>query len=236
MQLLNSTLELALAARQQQVAPARLRLDCRVLGYPAPWVQWYHNGRLLRNRPNQTVIRTNRWRRRRNVRLSRLELELRPGGNESGDYECRAMSVAAREPVVGAYSLLVRPDRLRLVPVQAPAGSELPAEWAAEGRTGEPAAGGGPRSAPKPERERTQQVAPTGPPAGRELRPEEGPASSSAPASSTPAPAAKGHSESNRRPAAALVGQRCPREAHDNFCLNRGTCVLIGSIEEYFCK
>jgi len=33
-----------------------------------------------------------------------------------------------------------------------------------------------------------------------------------------------------------VVGQPCPSEANENFCLNKGTCVLIGHIEEYFCK
>ena len=70
---------------------SRLQLNCRALGNPSPWVEWFRNGKLLRNRPGRFQIRTGRsvGPRGAQARLSQLELELRPGRNESGIYECQ---------------------------------------------------------------------------------------------------------------------------------------------------
>lgn len=111
--------------------PNRIKLDCRVTGYPAPWVQWFRNGKLLRNSNSHSSsssnnnkaagrwsVQTSKLKGRHNVLLSRLELDLRAGRNETGIYECRAMSVVAREPAVGTYTLLVLPAQYALIPMQ----------------------------------------------------------------------------------------------------------------------
>lgn len=113
-----------------------VNLDCRVTGYPTPWIEWFRNGKLLRNKPLQQQqnnhnklssgnkvpikyqIKNNKWRKRHNVRLSRLEIELQSGRNETGIYECRAMNVASREPVVGTYTLLMQSNQIALIPLQ----------------------------------------------------------------------------------------------------------------------
>jgi len=229
----------------------RVKLDCRVTGYPAPWIQWFRNGKLLRNRRGRMSIRTSRWKRRHDVRLSRLELELRAGRNETGVYECRAMNVVAREPVVGTYTLLVLPAHYALIPMQPPMASSESQEEAA--------------AAEEQRRRRTQQAGEAAPTA-TSAHPPSAAVTTSATTPSPPAAAqAPGDAGGRaRKPAepqmekekqqqqqqqegetaqlansiqeSPVVGQPCPREAHDNFCLNKGTCVLIGHIEEYFCK
>lgn len=210
-QLLNASFVSVQGASQGQDrarSGLKIKLDCRVTGFPAPWIEWYKNGRLLRNGP-RVSLRTSRWRRKQDVRLSRLELELAPGRNETGLYECRAMSVVAREPVVGTYTLLVLPAQYALVPMQP--------ELVAAARR-EPQKGAAESSTPAP------TTAPT-------------PSRAPEPASSTQRPAKEAPATNNSiHQEWPVVGQQCPREAHDNFCLNKGTCVLIGHIEEYYCK
>lgn len=105
----------AATARGQLRPGKKLKLDCRVQGNPSPWVQWYRNGKLLRNKRGRLQMG---WTRARRGRVNRLQIELRSGRNESGIYECRAMNVAAREPAVGAYSFLQLPEQqFVLIPV-----------------------------------------------------------------------------------------------------------------------
>lgn len=212
LQLLNATFVSVPAANhgepkgssQARTEPTRIKLDCRAQGYPAPWIEWYKNGRLLRNKPNGRLsTRTSRWRRKQNARLSRLELLLEPGRNETGVYECRAMNVVAREPAVGAYTLLVLPAQYALVPMQPELVARQPVE-----------------SAPAPTAR--------GPPTSE--RPSSAPTSQ--PSSASPA----NETSNSIQQEWPEKGQPCPREAHDNFCMNKGTCVLIGHIEEYYCK
>lgn len=205
LQLLNATFVSVLAGAEPKGTlgrpePTRIKLDCRAQGYPAPWIEWYKNGRLLRNKSNGRLsVRTSRWRRKQNARLSRLELVLEPGRNETGIYECRAMNVVAREPVVGTYTLLVLPAQYALVPMQ----PELVA------RQAEPA--------PTPSAAPTPAQASLAPPR-QQQQPE------------------RNETNNSIQQEWPEKGQPCPREAHDNFCLNKGTCVLIGHIEEYYCK
>lgn len=292
---------------------SRIKLDCRAYGNPAPWVEWFKNGKLLRNKQGRYRIRTMKWNNssqgttsRRGAggrqpaavsRVSRLEVELRSGRNETGIYECRAMNVAAREPVVGGYTLLVLPEQqFALIPMQQSAGSAaatLAPEATAQlvpinDKTSA-------KSEPQVQQQRgewtpTSKSAPST--IASEQQQQVGSATSAAPTLASAATSQAGHSSSSlgattssaQQSSAApdsraeasgeeatatratsatttlpptsgnkfeqkqqtngssgksspvVVGQPCPREANENFCLNKGTCVLIGHIEEYFCK
>ena len=345
----------------------RVKMDCRVSGNPAPWVEWFRNGKLLRNRlggHRGVRIKTSKVARRPSERLSRLEIELQAGRNETGIYECRAMSVAAREPTVGAYTLLVLAERqFALVPMQQVSaggqtnglganGDHLDANTSSASRAivqiGKDTSGKVPSASVTPltsdeltptsagrqqqqqhsenvqqqqqqqqsetsDRQQSEatQTTPTttiatdskqaaetnantlaghhqngfpttirgsgdggagtmapGTTTATTSRPAPGEISSnengtdsdgrrvqqsqSGSGSSLPAAASKGGAgteqaslpnsiqrtspSEGRKSSPVVVGQPCPGEAHDNFCLNRGTCVLIGHIEEYFCK
>lgn len=113
-QLLNSTF-----VQQERPTGGKIKLDCNVTGYPTPWIEWFRNGKLLRNKSGKLNIRNSKWKKRYNVRLSRLEIIPQVGKNDTGVYECRAMNVAAREPVVGAYTVLVMPTNYAIIPMQA---------------------------------------------------------------------------------------------------------------------
>lgn len=283
--------------------PLKIKLDCKVTGFPAPWVQWYRNGKLLRNEPGRFSVRTSKWRepsaagtRTGSARLTRLELQLAAGRNETGIYECRAMNVVAREPALATYRLLVTPTVLAVIRVEPAAGSSTqtgrsqapplvptpastsPVEGPPPGSTNVTTApAGNLGQAINTAISTTSTTTTTQPPAlVTTAAPQTSPSSglvvpssnaialgalkptgkhksgieaakepaSRPPALLLPSRAAKtsgsaGGGGGPRAPAPTgpeLTGQPCPKEAHDNYCLNKGTCVLIGHIEEFFCK
>lgn len=197
------------------------------------------------------------------------------------------MNVAAREPAVGTYTLLVQSNQIALVPLQAPSPN-----------VGEPIGGSAPTlsgqqqvmhtgtsttpRAPSPSRAAAGAGAgllPTSRPSEQAAKPTqaimsqqqisqgaksttmdaEPPTtltSTSSAIATTRAPPTTARTASNNNnnenknqqpntsnknphspgPQSPAVGKPCPREAHDNFCLNKGTCVLIEPIDEYMCK
>lgn len=263
-------------------------------------------------------IRTTKWKRRHNVRISRLEFELQSSRNDTGLYECRAMNVAAREPSVGTYTLLVQPNQIALVPLQIP----QPEAGSASSNNENSLSGSGQQSST------TERPPTTSEPAGQTPTPSEQTKYSTGSGNTTTASSSRTNEtsiststtksisveadvssssampsfisresstttqaptsvwldvSSNRNdkhkynpqqhsnqqqqqlhqhqqqtnnnqpnrddpskqnnnihhqggPQNPVVGQPCPRDAHDNFCLNKGTCVLIEHIEEYLCK
>lgn len=244
-------------SQQTSHANTWIKLDCRITGYPTPWVQWYRNGKLLRNKQGRLNIRTSKWARRRDVQLSRLEIKLRPGKNETGIYECRAMNVAAREPVVGTYTLLVLPAHYALIPMQPPEPLSHEFDQVASTQAASPVHSPAPAHTPAPSSTRRHQQATTtttttmSRPAAQTTAPttttttttstttRRPTASSSAKTigpNRGPPPGSPSNSIQEPATRTPVVGQRCPAEANDNFCLNKGTCVLIEHIGEYFCK
>lgn len=267
--------------KQRPPTANRISLDCKVVGYPLPWVEWFRNGKMLRNKSNGKVrIRTHKQRRRHNVRFSRLELDLAPGNNETGIYECRAMSVAAREPVVGSYTLLVLPAQFALIPLHPRPQHE--AELEEPTRPGEPSTTA-PTSPPTPTSpaplEATTEAAavqmtsqtttispttttttatvsttsttttttkrPTAQPAATLIESSSGNQAAAETSQQRPdsegQPSRSGERRANEATKMAANGSNinylpCPRDAHDNFCLNKGTCLLIGHINEYSCR
>lgn len=210
-------------------------------------------------------IKTSRWKRKYNVRLSRLELELQAGKNDTGIYECRAMNVAAREPAVGTYTLLVQANQIALVPLQPASSQNVPQtansspQQVQTSTTVRPNLYGTSSSTPSSRQlEQTtstlasviQQASQT-----KTMTSQTGESNSTSTTMivtsqiTTRAPSSN-RSNGGREPIASqshqmqpsssqqtpVVGQPCPREAHDNFCLNKGSCVLIEHIEEYLCK
>lgn len=253
-QLVNATFVSAVAHshRSPSTSSNKIKLDCKVTGYPTPWIQWFRNGELLRNGKSNYSIKMSK--RRYNVQMSRLELELNSGRNETGIYECRAMSVIAREPSVGTYTLLVLPSaHYALIPMQPVDNGELqhqraqqPAKQAGS-QQDQPAnqISGTPAtmlpasytttptttttttttSTTTTSTSTTPAPSTTALPATNSIK--EAPATSARPAATNGGP-----SSDQSQPA----GKPCPLDAHDNFCLNRGTCVHIEHIKEYYCR
>ncbi|CAG2108245.1 unnamed protein product [Medioppia subpectinata] len=69
-----------------------LRLGCKVSGNPLPRVEWFRNGKRLKNR-GRVAITTRR-------QTSRLEIRRVSHLTDSGLYECRARNVVTRQPTV----------------------------------------------------------------------------------------------------------------------------------------
>lgn len=241
-----SVAQLREARAERAAAPGKIKLDCNVTGYPTPWIQWFRNGKLLRNKPNGRLsIRTSKWRRRHNVQVSRLEFALQPGKNETGIYECRAMSVVAREPSIGTYTLLVLPAQYALIPLRPEGELEKPSP--------PPANRPGPAYLMPAEAGSSSNATLAGQSNGTAANTTELATSTTpAPAPSSPASAApEAGEQATKAPAEAdattpdqaaatkqqqPVGLPCPVEARDNFCLNKGTCVHLEHIKEYYCR
>ncbi|XP_054166654.1 uncharacterized protein LOC128964121 [Oppia nitens] len=75
-----------------------LRLRCKVSGNPLPRVEWFRNGKRLRNR-GRTVIREHRH-------TSRLEIR-RVNPSDGGYYECRAINVVSRHPSTAKHRVYI---------------------------------------------------------------------------------------------------------------------------------
>lgn len=200
-------------------------------------------------------MRTRKSTRKYNVYTSRLELELYEGHNETAIYECRAMNVAAREPAVGAYTLLALPSNYTLIPMGATLATHPPSDAHQDKRaknqrpykdstSGEQEA----TIAPLAEQAATKQVSnmqqstTTTTVATTTTTTTPTTTTSTSASSNNQQQIAKSqsldldHSNSIAPQPAPNVGQACPREAADNFCLNKGTCVHNWHIGEYFCK
>lgn len=244
--------------------------------------------------------------------MSRLELELKFGRNETGIYECRAMNVVAREPVVGTYTLLVLPAHYAVIPMQPPVVGGYSGELPENGISPEASQESSSLSSQTTTTTTTAQaqattqtqttssssssiasiaIAATSTPTTTTLAPQQAAAAAAADQarqqqqqqqqqiiandqsnSNSNSTSVKTSTSTSTSMAPTLaptqtilaqntssvsqlhlkaqepmgnnsihepplvVGRPCPKEAHENFCLNKGTCVLIEHIEEYFCK
>lgn len=235
------------AGDSAQVSSRRLaRLGCRASGNPAPWIEWYRNGRLLRQSGahHRVLSAKPRWVRGQATRLSRLELELpgqqwpeASGGSQRNAsrpvavgatlIECRAMNVAAREPSIGGYSLLPwQGNRLALIALDYKGGSHAHSSASTTTTTTSttttttttrpPSLAAAPNPTASPRQ------------AGGALRHHTNATVTAAPRApaDTPTPA--------QRPVAPQP--TCPPEYMYNYCLHGGKCVFNAQICEYSCK
>ncbi|CAG2167023.1 unnamed protein product [Oppiella nova] len=76
-----------------------LRLGCKVSGNPLPRVEWFRNGKRLKNRGRVTIT-TRR-------QTSRLEIRRVSHLTDGGYYECRAMNVVSRQPSVARQRVII---------------------------------------------------------------------------------------------------------------------------------
>jgi len=77
---------------------SRLRLRCKIFANPQPWVDWYRNGKKLRNKGRISIKNTKK--------ISKLDIS-RVESSDSGYYECRVQNVASKQPVVSKTRVIV---------------------------------------------------------------------------------------------------------------------------------